>query len=103
LQRKVINLLAGEQQNDDDFGRVNPLRTVPVLIDDDDDFIVTESRAICSYLVDAKSPNHTLYPLDDAKARCIIDQRMFYDATTFSPAIIAALVSNEIKKLSMHV
>lgn len=62
----------------------------------DDDFVMTESRAICGYLVDAKSPNNTLYPLDDVRARFIIDHRLYYDATTFTPALIAAIVSKFI-------
>lgn len=53
---------------------------------------MNESRAIMCYLVNANSTNHTLYP-DDPKARFIVDHRMYFDASTFMPALGAALVS----------
>lgn len=70
--------------------KINPQGTVPALTDDD--FLMTESRAIMTYLVDAKDPNNSLYPSEDLKARFIIDHRLYYDASTFSPTLYAAIV-----------
>ena len=80
---------AGENKSDE-FLKINPQGTVPVVVDDD--FAMNESRAICCYLVNAKSPDNSLYPTDDIKARYIIDQRLFYDSSTFTGALMGALV-----------
>ncbi|KAL7039982.1 hypothetical protein ACKWTF_000197 [Chironomus riparius] len=82
-------MMAGENKSDE-FLKINPQGTVPVVVDDD--FAMNESRAICCYLVNAKSPDNSLYPTDDIKARYIIDQRLFYDASTFTSALTGALV-----------
>ena len=70
--------------------KINPQGTIPAVMDDD--FLMTESRAIMTYLVDAKSPNNSLYPSEDLKARFIIDHRLYYDASTFYPTLLAAIV-----------
>lgn len=74
------------------FLKLNARGTVPVV--SDGGFVMHESRAIICYLADAKSPGNTLYPADDHKARFIIDQKLFYDASTFSPAIGEIYVSS---------
>lgn len=71
--------------------KLNPQHSVPVVVDEDG-FVMNESRAIQAYLVDAKSTGSTLYPTDP-KARFIIDQRLYFDATTFSPRLIDAVVN----------
>lgn len=91
-QIKIINLAAGDHKTEE-FGKLNPQRTVPTV--DDDGFVMSESRAIAAYLVDAKSPNSTLYPTDP-KARFIIDHRLFYDATVFSQRLTEAVVSRSL-------
>lgn len=77
------------------------MRTVPTV--DDDGFVMSESRAIASYLVDAKSPNNALYPTDP-KTRFIIDQRLFYDATVLTQRMGAAVVSLEqnVKRVNYY-
>ncbi len=45
----------------DEFGRLSPLRRIPVLIDGD--FSISDSTVICDYLDDAYS-GHPLYPRD---------------------------------------
>nr|QST14951.1 GSTd protein [Diaphanosoma celebensis] len=79
LNLKPLNLLAGEQ-NRPEFVRMNPEHTVPTL--DDDGFYLAESRAICAYLVQKYAKNDRLYP-KDPKERAIVDQRLYFDATTF--------------------
>jgi glutathione S-transferase len=83
--------MMGGENKSEEFLKMNPQGTVPVVVDDD--FVMNESRAICAYLVNAKSPNHSLYPMDDPKLRFIIDQRLFYDASTLMPAMSEAIVS----------
>lgn len=51
-----------------------------------------ESRAIIAYLVDSKSPGSSLYPTD-LQTRFKIDQRLYYDATTFNPRLVDAIVN----------
>lgn len=89
MQTSVINTSKGEHKSDE-FLKINPQGTVPAVTDDD--FVMNESRAIMCYLVSAKSPNNSLYPTDDLKARFIIDQRLFYDASTLMPALAGAIV-----------
>ena len=79
INLKPLNLLAGEQMKPE-FIRINPEHTVPTL--DDDGFYLTESRAICAYLVQKYAKNDRLYP-KDPKERAIVDQRLYFDATTF--------------------
>ena len=88
LQLKVINLPAGEHKTEA-FRKLNPQQTVPTV--DDDGFLMSESRAIMAYLVDSKSPNDSLYPTDP-KARFTIDQRLYFDATVFTPRLINVVV-----------
>lgn len=81
-------MAAGDHKTEE-YGKLNPQRTVPTV--DDDGFVMSESRAIATYLVDAKSPDHTLYPTDP-KARFIIDHRLYYDATVFTTRMTTAVV-----------
>lgn len=82
--------MAGEHKTEE-FTKLNPQQTVPTVVDDDG-FVMSESRAIITYLCDALSPDSTLYPAD-VKARFVINQRLYYDATTFTPRIRDAIVS----------
>lgn len=88
-QVKLINLAAKVQYNED-FLKLNPLHKVPVLIDGD--YILTESRAIIAYLVNSKKVNHSLYPTD-AKARGLIDSKLYFDATIIYPGNYGIIVS----------
>jgi len=76
---KIVNLAKGEQ-NDPEFLKLNPLHQVPVLVDLDCDFVLTESRAILGYLVNKYFPGCNLYPTEPRK-RAAVDQRLYYDAT----------------------
>lgn len=89
VEVKNVNLAAGEQ-NSPEFLKLNPLHQVPVLVDGD--FVLTESRAIQAYLVNKFSPGSDLYP-SDPKARAIVDQRLYYDATVVFESCATIIVS----------
>lgn len=74
---KNIDINAGEQYTVD-YLKTSPLNQVPVYVDDD--FILTESRAIACYL--ASSVNK-FYPTD-LKDRALVDSRLYFDSTNSS-------------------
>lgn len=79
LNLKFTDLLAGAHLTDEFFA-VNPQRMIPVLIDNG--FVLTESRAICAYLVDRYGkPDDSLYPRDPQQ-RALINQRLYFDMGT---------------------
>lgn len=83
IEVKYVNLIAGEHYGEE-FTKINPLRKIPVLVDGD--FILTESRAIMTYLVESRKPGSDLYPADP-KTRAMIDERLYYDATVVFKAL----------------
>ncbi|CAD5117681.1 DgyrCDS6431 [Dimorphilus gyrociliatus] len=86
LNKKVINLLKGEQKNEE-FVKLNPHHKVPTLVDGD--FVLGESRSILTYLFNkyGKSKHEYLYP-KDLKKRAKIEQFLYYTATTVAPAVL---------------
>uniref|UniRef100_A0A2H1WDA0 SFRICE001900.2 n=1 Tax=Spodoptera frugiperda TaxID=7108 RepID=A0A2H1WDA0_SPOFR len=61
-----------------DYLKLNPLGTIPVLVDDD--FILADSHAIMIYLLSKYGGEHSerLYP-SDVRTRAIVNQVMFFD------------------------
>lgn len=67
--------------------QLNPQHTVPTL--EDNDNVVWDSHAICTYLVDKYGKTDALYPKDVyLRARC--NQFLFFDATGLFPRLRAA-------------
>jgi glutathione S-transferase len=91
VELKKVNF-QDKEQTSEEFVKLNPAKEVPVLIDGD--FVLSESRAILAYLVNSKRPGSELYP-NDAKKRAIVDQRLYYDATTFFPNHSVVVVSDK--------
>lgn len=89
VEVKVIDTYKGEQ-NTPEYLKINPQHQVPVYVDDD--FILTESRAIACYL--ASSAKSKLYPLD-LKKRAFVDSRLYFDATNSFPVIRDFAVSRD--------
>lgn len=74
---KNIDITAGEQ-NAAEYLKINPLHQVPVYVDDD--FILTESKAIACYLANSVQK---FYPTD-LKERALVDSRLYFDASNTS-------------------
>ena len=81
LNLKPVDLMAREQYHPD-FLKINPQHKVPTL--DDEGFYVTESRAICAYLVDKFGQNDSLYP-ENEDERALVDSRLYFDASILMP------------------
>lgn len=88
VEIRNVNLLKGEHMSQE-FLILNPLHQVPVLVDDN--FVLHESRAIMTYLVNKYMPGSSLYPLNPQQ-RALIDQRLYYDATVVFERNAAAIV-----------
>lgn len=86
---KQVDLGKG-QQYDEEFLKLNPSHQIPVLVDGD--FVVSQSRAIMTYLVNSKRPGSPLYPVN-SKARARVDSRLFFDAITLFETNAMAIVS----------
>ncbi|XP_018334171.1 glutathione S-transferase 1-like [Agrilus planipennis] len=78
-----VDLLAKEQLKPE-FIKVNPQHTVPTLVDRD--FVLCESWAIATYLVQAYGKDDNLYPKDPQK-RAVVNQMLYFDCTTLTPRI----------------
>ncbi|XP_055599484.1 glutathione S-transferase D7-like [Uranotaenia lowii] len=85
---KILNLFAGEHMQEE-FLKINPQHTVPTLVDDD--YVLWESKAIATYLVDQFKPDSPLYPSDPRK-RGIVNQRLYFDATVLFARAYAAVM-----------
>lgn len=86
----VLNLRGGENLKED-YVKMNPLHQVPFLVDGD--FMLSESRAIMAYLVNSQKQGSLFYPIE-SKARALVDQRLYYDATVVFPSIANILVKD---------
>ncbi|KAK9874737.1 hypothetical protein WA026_005550 [Henosepilachna vigintioctopunctata] len=78
LNLKEINLMKGEHLTPE-YKKINPQHTVPALVDDG--LLLSESRAIITYLVSQYGKDDSLYP-KDPKKRAVVDQRLYFDAST---------------------
>lgn len=84
-----MDLQAGDHLKPE-FLKLNPRHQIPVLTDGD--YVLCESRAIMTYLVNSRKPGCDLYP-NDAKKRGLVDERLFFDATVVFPRNCDVIVS----------
>nr|AWX68887.1 glutathione S-transferase epsilon 3 [Heortia vitessoides] len=78
-----VNLFTKDHLKDD-YLQMNPQHTIPTL--KDDDFVIWDSHAICTYLVNKYADSDALYP-KDLKQRAIVDQRLHFDSGILFPAL----------------
>ncbi|XP_077291649.1 glutathione S-transferase 1-like [Arctopsyche grandis] len=83
---KIVNLFTKEQLKPE-FIAINPQHCIPTL--KDDDFVLWESRAINSYLVNKYAANSDLYPQSDTRTTATINRLLYFDAGSLYPAIRA--------------
>lgn len=95
VELEIVNLFKKEQLNEK-FLAINPQHCVPTLVDDG--FALWESRAIASYLADKYGKNDQWYP-KDLKHRAVVDQRLYFDASSLYVKIRAICVSNPVAQL----
>lgn len=74
----TTNIMNGEHMTPE-YLKMNPQHTIPTM--DDNGFILWESRAIQTYLVNAYGKDDSLYP-KNPRQRAIIDQRLNFDLGT---------------------
>jgi len=92
VQIKAVDTFKGEQ-NTPEFLKINPLHQIPVYAEGD--FILTESRAIATFL--ASSAKSNLYP-GDLRKRALVDSKLYFDATNSFPVIRDIVVSKLISQ-----
>ncbi len=82
LDEQPLDFTKGEHKTPA-YLALNPNGSVPTLVDDD--FVLTESRAIMQYLA-VKAPHGELLPRDE-RARADVTRWQFWDAAHFSPQL----------------
>ncbi|XP_074598123.1 glutathione S-transferase 1-like [Brevipalpus obovatus] len=79
LRLNLISVdLTNNEQFSPQFSKINPFHCVPTLVDDG--FVIWESRAIMTYLVEKFYKDHYLYPVN-LRERPLIDQFLYFDGT----------------------
>lgn len=101
VEVQIVDSLKGENKTPQ-FLKLNPLGKVPILVDGE--VILTESRAIMTYLVNSRRPGSSFYPSDN-RQRAIVDSRLYCEAGGLFVQLYAAFVSffNNLKiNLNFH-
>lgn len=92
LEEHVVDFAKGEHKSAS-FLAINPNGALPALVDDD--FALTESRAIMQYLA-AKKPEAGLWPQDE-RSRADITRWQFWDSSHWAPCLGAIAFERVIK------
>lgn len=84
-----LDLFAGDTKTPE-FLSINPSHTVPALVDGD--LKLFESRAIAAYLANRYAPENAVYPAEPS-ARAQVDKLLYFDASSYFPAVRGPFVS----------
>lgn len=90
----ICDLTKGEQRRPE-FGAINPNQKAPAL--EDGDFKLWESNAIIEYLASLR-PESGLLP-SEPRARAQVAQWMFWESTTWDPAVAILAFEHGVKKV----
>ncbi|XP_050028423.2 glutathione S-transferase 1-like [Dermacentor andersoni] len=77
-----VNFMAGEHMTPQ-FRKINPQSVLPTLVDDG--FVLWESRAVLTYLVNRYVPHSPLYPTDP-RSRASVERLLYFDMGTLFDA-----------------
>lgn len=86
VEVKVIDL-AKQEQLETWFREINPQHCVPTI--DDNGFILWESRAILTYILDSKAPE--MVPTSP-KEKAVLNQRLQFELGVLAPKLFALIV-----------
>lgn len=89
VEIQIVDSLKGENRTPE-FLKLSPSGQIPILVDGD--IILSESRAIMTYLVNSRRQGNNLYPTDVRK-RAVVDSRLYFDASGLYVQLFAAFVS----------
>ena len=89
LNLKSIDVSKSEQMNAE-FVAINPCHCVHCIVDEG--YVLWESRAIVTYLVNRYRPSHALYP-SDPRIRATIDRLLQFDLGSLYRSISDYVVS----------
>lgn len=92
IELRAVDFTKNEHKTAE-FKKINPIQTTPVL--EDDDNFITDSHAICTYLVQkyGSEEHQKLYP-SDLLERTLVDQKLFFDTGVLFVRLCKVLVSN---------
>ncbi|CAG2115150.1 unnamed protein product [Medioppia subpectinata] len=86
--REVVIDLVAKQQLKPEFLKLNPRHLVPVLVDESNGLVISESRAIVRYLCNKYAADSPLYPRNPV-IRALVDEVLDFDLGTLAPALKA--------------
>ncbi|XP_062124811.1 glutathione S-transferase 1-1-like [Drosophila sulfurigaster albostrigata] len=81
---KIEVSVAAKEHLKPEFVKINPQHTIPTIVDKG--YVLWESRAILTYLIEQYGKDDSLYP-KDPKKRGVINQRLYFDVATLYPAL----------------
>ncbi|MEL6663044.1 MAG: glutathione S-transferase family protein [Pseudomonadota bacterium] len=86
VEFELINLPFPPRWHRKDYLEINPLGTIPFFVDGN--VRMTESSAICQYLVETRGPTDLDVPIGDAERGAFLNWLYFSDATLTFPQTI---------------
>lgn len=93
-EKKTLILSKGEHKSKE-FLEINPLGSIPFLIDSEAGIFLSESGAICNYLA-RKFKNKLYYPEEDIKACARYEEMIYFATSTLDPICFQILFHSKL-------